>query len=129
MILPDPYDVDWPVCLAAYRFNRRVTMDRLYNICRELTLLEGRIDEIDERGGPTPDEDREIADRLRVQNILQNIERQQLIGLRYYLDLVRVVHKKADRAAYELVYRNARELGIPPYLTRKMLDASISRNN
>jgi hypothetical protein len=108
---------------------RRSIMERLYMICRELTLLEDKVEEIEQRGGPTPDEDREITDRLRCQNILQNLERQQLVGLRYYLDLVRVVHKKADRAAYELVYRNARELGIPPYLTRKMLDASISRNN
>lgn len=129
MLLPDPYDADWDLCLAAYRFNRTICMNRLFNVARQLTKLEDRVAEIEDRGGPTPDEDREITDRLRNQNIQQNIDRQTLVGLRFYLDLARVVHKKADRAAYELVYRNARDHGIPPYITRKMLDASISRDN
>lgn len=129
MVLPDPYDADWDTCLSAYRFHRRATMDRLYQVCRELTIIDERVGDIEERGGPTFEEDRELTDRLRVQNILQNIDRQALLGLRYYLDLARVVHKKADRATYEMIFSNARDLGIPPYLTRKMLDASISRNN
>lgn len=129
MLLPDPNDADWDLCLASYRHQRRVIMNHLYNVQRVLAMLEDQVTAVEERGGPTSEEDREITDRLRMQSIVQNIHRQALVGLRFYLDLARVIHKKADRVRYELVYSNARDLGIPPYLTRQMLDADISRNN
>jgi hypothetical protein len=104
-------------------------LNRARKVLQVLAQLEDWIGDTEEQpGGATIEQQIEISDRLHLQSILQQAARDHMVALRMYLDICRVVHKRADRHMHEAIKINAR-LGIPPQVTRRLLDQETSRDN
>jgi len=131
VMLPDPHDNDWDVCLNAYCAARAATLRRLETIRARIDQVDARAGEAEKDGvdltvaGPVRSE---LLDRVHLLDIMQMPERQYLVAFRHYIDLCRAVHGKVDRYRYDLI-TDLRRLGVPFHIATKMADDGVSIAN
>jgi hypothetical protein len=126
--MPDPRALSWDEVLVIYRRERGITIRTLKGLHEEIAQVEAAAQDVDAREAKAPTwEIEDITDTMRL--VALNRSRLQAMGLylRDWFLQAMVVHKRFDRAEYELRLM-ARRAGMPVEVLRQLRSLNFNRH-